>query len=301
MGGIRFSACTSRSLVAVVVGVLCIAACAQLPNQSAVQAFGQAASSASTTFNSSVKLNADLAQRAGENQDLNNFLLNRSSEYELPSQSRSHLGKAALQPTSQLIAAIGKYASALATASDPKTIQALQTTATSLAATVGSDVAPLLGPVAVPLVSPAAQLVGTLFGDAVTNEQALQIREVMRRTHPVLVKGATELKSTLAIIKHNNEAQLENWRNSEKALLRTIRDGSQVSQNAAVAEFRAAVIDAQNFQTSIAAMASYTQVLDAMVKAHASLIDASPGANADLANFLARARELENILSEIKK
>jgi hypothetical protein len=287
-----------------------LAACAQLPNQSSVQAFGQAASSVSTIFSNSVDLNADLAQRTGENNAVFEFLRDCPKDtsgncgtwnYQLPTQDYAHLGKDALQPRRDLIAAIAKYAGALATASDPKTIQALQASATTLVSTVGGDVAPLLGgPAAVPLVAPIAQLIGTGVGLAVTGEQSQEIQEVMKRTHPALVQAASELKTSLAIIKHNNETQLRAWRTAQIAVLSKVRDDPRVPKTAAEAEFRAAASDAQTLQAKIMAMASFAQVLDAMVKAHASLINPGPDSSADLQQFLALVAQLQGVLSVIK-
>jgi hypothetical protein len=290
------------------IGAVFLAACAQLPSQSSVQAFGQAASSVSTIFTNAVDLNADLAQRAGEDDAVAEFLRDcpkdgtscKTRNYQLPTQDYAHLAKDALQPRRDLIAAIAKYADALATASDPKTIQALQASATTLASTVGGDVAPLLGPAATPLVGPIAQLIGTGLGLAVTAEQAAEINEVMKRTHPALVQAASELKISLAIIKRNNETQLKAWRTAHIAVLTTVRDDPRVPKNASEAEFRSAVADARALQAKIVAMASFANVLDAMVKAHAGLINPTPDSAADLQQFLALVAQLQAILSVIK-
>jgi hypothetical protein len=293
---------TSTGLI--VLSTLALGACAQVPNQSNIQAFGQAAGSISTDFNNSISLNNDLAQSVAENKAVNYFF-NGGCPSSQPNcfwgytKTSTALSKTALQPSKDLIAAIAKYATALATASDPKTIQALQASATTLASTVGSDIAPLIGPAA-PLVAPVSQLIGTAFGDAVTYEEATEIRNVMIITQPILERAAVLLKQQLATIQGNTKDQLSTWHISEVNLLSSIRDTPNVPKTAAEAEFRAALSQDQTFQTNIAAMSSYSKVLDAMVKAHSSLINPGPDTSTDLANFLALVAQLQNILSNVK-
>ena len=303
--GIAALASARFALPILFVGSALLPGCAQLPSPSSVQAFGQAASSASTIFSSSVDLNNDLAQRSGENSAVLKFLAKCSAtdadcRYQLPTQDDAHLAKDALQPRSDLIAAIGKYANSLATASDPKTIQDLQSAATSLASTVGGDLAPIIGPVGTPLIGPASQIFGSLVGAAVTEEEASQILEIMKRTHPLLVQAASDLKDSFAVIKRNNETQLKRWRNSQIAVLTAVRDDKLVPSNVAEAEFRSAAADARTLQAKITAMGAYSKTLDAMVKAHAALIDPKPDSNADLAQFLAMVGQLQAVVSVIK-
>ena len=287
---------------AAALSLIVCAACAQLPSQSNVKAFGQAASSASTLFTQALTVNSELAQRSGENQAVVKFLSGCSPPPcdNLAPNDLPHLAKEALQPRIDLIAAIGKYAQALSTASDPQTIKDLKASATTLVSTVGGDLAPLVGGAAVPLVGPIAQSIGEGVELAVTAQQSAAIQEVMRATHPSLVAATNELKASLAIIRRNNKDQLEVWKASEITVLSAVRDDPLVSKATAEAEFRAAVTDARALEAKLVAIDAFNNVLDAMVKAHASLIEANSGSNADLSDFLAVVNQLQGILAVIK-
>src|SRR5215470_4766264 len=222
-----------RTLWSLVLGTCLLANCASLPSQSKVKVFGQAVGSAADTLTKATDLNSDLAQHEGEDRDAAKYLA--GSTYDLPPKDTLKLPEQALKPRLELITAIGKYGASLSTAADQGTVQDVQASATALASTFGQDISPVLGAAAVPIISPAAKLVGWGIGLAVANAEAVEIQEVMHRTHPVLQRAADELKASFAIIVGNDNTHLTDWKVQKRILLDKLKNSGD--PGAALAEF----------------------------------------------------------------
>jgi len=285
-----------RTVWSLVLGAYLLANCASLPSQSKVKVFGQAVSSAADTLTKATDLNSDLAQHEGEDRDAAKYLA--GSTYDLPPKDTLKLPEQALKPRLELITAIGKYGASLSTAADQGTVQDVQASATALASTFGQDISPVLGAAAVPIISPAAKFVGWGIGLAVANAEAVEIQQVMHRTHPVLQRAADELKASFAIIVRNDNTHLTNWKAQKRNLLDKMKNSGD--PGAALAEFRTAAAQARDYAIRKAAVSKYASVLDAMVKAHASLINPTENSDADLTSFLFLVQQVEGILSAVK-
>jgi len=292
----RVMLCGLRTVWLVVLLSCVLAACAGLPSQSKVKGFGQATSSAADVLKKAIDLNSDLAQREGEDRDAQTFL--ERGEFDLPTKDAIKLSDEVLKPRAELIAAIGKYGDSLATAADRGTTQDIQASATALASTVGQDISPVIGFAAIPIVSPAAKLVGWGVGLAVANTEAVEVQEAMRRTHPILIRASNELKASLAIIVKNDQSHFDDWITQRSILLKKIQRSGD--SGAALAEFRVAAAQARDYETRKAAVSKYASLLDAMLKAHEGLIGPTENSDADLTDFLFLVQQVAGTLSALK-
>ncbi len=275
-----------------------LASCSQLPSQPKIKAFADATSSAADVLKASIDLNGDLAQHSGEDIATEKYL--GSKPYEFPPKDTLSLPQEALKPRLELIAAIGNYAQSLAKAADPGTIQDLQASATALASTLGQDIAPLIGSAAVPLISPVAKLIGFGVGLTVASNEAVEIREVMRRTHPILIQAADELKNSVAVILRNDRSQYNHWIIQKRILLDRILKNYGDTAGTAITEFRSAAAQERTYAAKIVAVSKYSRLLDSLVKAHEGLINPTDNSDADLTNFLALVQQLAGIISAVK-
>lgn len=279
-----------------------LSACAQLPDQANVKKFADATTSVAAIFTSSININADLAQREGVERDALIYLNQDSvpgNTYQLPPKPAQEISTKALASQRALIAAIGKYAQALSSASDPATIQNLQTAATSLSASIGTAAAPFAGPAVVPIVTPVSQLIGRGFGLAVENTYGPEIRDIMVATHPALRDATQHLKISFAAIINQNQNKLNLWRGAKIEVLKKIR-ATPGENAAAIGEFRNAVSEAQDLQSKVEVLQNYSLLLDSMVAAHAGLIARGPSSDADLANFVDLVNQVTTLISITK-
>jgi hypothetical protein len=276
-----------------------VASCARLPSDPKVKAFGQAVEAAADIFKRTVDVHLELAQRLGDDEAAVRYVGKSAKGYAFPPKEFATIAKEALLPRRQLIDAIGGYGKALAEASDKGTIDQLEASAVTLATAAGTAVAPLLGGAAIPIVSPAARLVGRGIGLAAANAYATEVYAIVRRVDPVIARAAAELTHSIQVVAGNNRDKLTAWHAARRSVLDTIRDDDKVTHSVAYAEFKTAVAEARMIDAKIASLAQYKRVLDAMVGAHHGLTSVDPEAEAVLARFIEITKEVSSVIAAV--
>ncbi len=292
------------SVFVAAIAAFALAACAQLPSDAKVKAFGDATTSVSDALNKVIDVNAELALRTGEEYGARPYIeytANEKSAFKFPPEKAPGIRSKVLIPPRQLIAAVGGYAKALAAAADKGTIKDLEAAAVTLSSTVGAVAAPLAGPAVVPLITPAAKLVGRGIGLAIANQYALEIRNVMQETHPYLVKSAAILKNVIGHVYQNSKTLYGLWASQKKNVLIRLRNDSTVNRSVSYDNYRAAAAMAYAIQAKLDALSTYSRVLDAMVNAHASLISDQPDSSEAFSRFIELAKELDDFLLATKE
>jgi hypothetical protein len=278
---------------------LLLAACAQLPSDAKVKAFGQATEAAADILKRTIDVHLELAQRLGEESAAVAYIGGKK-DFKFPPVNWATIDKEALAPRRQLVDAIGAYGKALVAASDKGTIDQLEASVITLASTVGTAVAPLVGGASVPLISPTAKIVGRGIGLAAANAYATEIYAVISRTDPVIRKAAYELEISIREIDRNNRSKFKKWESAKRAVLATIVEGPNISRSITYADYKAAVAEARSIDAKLTALAAYKKVLDAMVKAHAGLASPDTDATASLAKFIEITKEVTGYIEAIK-
>ncbi len=304
--------------VGAIAGLLALlGACAQLPSDAKVKAFGDATSKVSSIYKDSVAMNAEMAQRLGDETGANKFINGdeigvqaakasapgraTDSTFNFPPRNYATISGEALKSHGQLIAAVGNYGKALGEAADKGTITELEAAATTLGAAVGVALTPIAGSAAIPIISPAAKWMGRGLGLAVTSAYAVEIQQVMNETHPVLLAAAVELKNTLRIIKRNNDEKLDDLKTDMNKTLQSIRIDPKVPRNVLNAEYRASAAEYRALSAKHDALTGYSQILDALVKAHKALLEGGPDSDKALTAFLDLTKQLGDLASAAKQ
>jgi len=287
------------SVLFAAIAALALAACAQLPSEAKVKAFGQATEAAADVLKRTIDVHLELAQKLGEEQAAIAYI-GRKTNFKFPPVKWATIDNDALSARRQLVGAIGAYGKALAAASDKGTIDELEASVITLASTVGTVVTPLLAGASVPLVSPTAKIVGRGIGLIAANAYATEIYAVIARTDPTIKKAAIELEDSIRTIDENNRSKLEDWYLAKRSVLATIVEGENVIRSVSYAEYKAAVAEARSIDAKLTALSQYKKILDAMVKAHAGLASTDPDASASLAKFIEITREVAAYIEAIK-
>lgn len=314
-----------------------IGACAQVPTAPKIKAFADATGSTLNVYNQSIDLNRELAQRYGDERAARAYLISASDSdcqefrdkasvlirdkeykklvdlkpkttcgYNLPTDPGSGISPENRKVRTALIKAIAGYAAALGEASDNGEIEKLEAAAVTLGTVASTAFNPLLGSAAAPIISPASKAIARGLGLAMGNAYAVEVREIMARADAPLKESVRLLKRSLDAIKHDNEAKLSGWIGMKKTNLSFITDWPNKNFNSATKgeaynQIRAAASEARALQDKIDALQNYGEVLDALLKAHAELLEPDEQGGAALGRFIKLSDDLTAVAATLQK
>jgi len=277
---------------------LVASSCANLPITAEVNAFGESASATTNVVRASIAAHQTIAATIGQEREANNFLAGRA--YTLGETTDTTLAPAQLQVRIGAVAALQQYATALATASDRQTVEALEKASEQLGVAVSSAAA-VAFPQAAPIIGPAARVVSRVIGIGLGNAYAIEIRAIIQSRDKDVGTLSTKLAADMSIIADHLDIQQFKYSEYRRLVLDRIAADRRVDKLSLYAEYKQARADVASIETMAAAAKRAPAILTALAKTHHKLAVGAPDSEESLRQFLALADDLSSLVTAIAK
>ena len=286
-----------RRIFAVAVAIM-TASCANLPNTAKVNAFGESASATTTVVRASITAHQGIAGRIGEEREANNLLAGRA--YTLNETSDTTLAAPVLSVRIAAVGALQQYASALAVASDRKTVADLENASVQLGVAMSSAAA-IAFPQAAPIIGPAATVISRVVGIGLGNAYGGEILAVIRARDKDVDTLSNMLAADMKVIADHLEIQQFKYTEYRRLVLDRIAADRRVDRLSLYAEFKRARTDVAEIEALAATAQRAPGILKKMAAAHHALAVGAPNSEESLRQFLALADDLSELVSAILK
>lgn len=198
-----------------------------------------------------------------------------------------------------LLRSIARYADSLALAANEGNIQALESAAGNLSATV-AVVAGSAVPGQAALITPSANLVGQFFGRALAENYIREIEGIIRTTHSTMEEAAKLLKEDLAAFSTQLFIECARFPEERVTTLIAVAEDQRLTRLDRWELYRASQAEVSERRAGCASLRNFPNLLDTMVAAHAALLETEAEAAAAVALFVAAVDDISSVISAVR-
>ncbi len=287
-----------KTMIVFVIAVAALTAgCSTLPKAEKVRAFGDAASSSSSVMKNALKTNRMIAVRTSQEREAEAYVKGRIFKLVTNDIDAAIIVQAPAQIAA--LDALEEYSRALALAADQGVMDQLEAASVKLGEAAGATVA-AASPIAAPVIGPVFKVPARVMGFALGNQYAAEIQAVIVARDADVQKLTSHLVNQMGGVSALISAQVLNYEIKRQEALKAVRGDKRVTRLELYKEYMAARVDLDTIKAEQAVVANYKSVLEALAEAHHALATGQADSAEILANFVAIANDITDVLKATK-